>query len=103
MAGDRLHHGLDDVGIVAERLEQQELTGEDIPAQARCRQFDGDRLSVRLSAGREVSVPFTKVDWLQWLAKTTPEQRAHWSIEPDGFAVYTDNSRNGLAVFDGKW
>ncbi len=66
--------------------------------QATAVQFEGDRLTVRLSDGREVSVPFTKVDWLRWLAKATPEQRARWSIEPDGFAVYWEELDDGFEI-----
>jgi Protein of unknown function (DUF2442) len=61
-------------------------------------QFDGDRLTVRLSDGREVSVPWSKLEWLQWLAKATPEQRAHWSIEPGGFAVYWEDLDDGFEI-----
>ena len=61
-------------------------------------QFEGDRLTVRLSDGREVSVPLSKLEWLQWLAKATPEQRAHWSIEPGGFAVYWEELDDGFEI-----
>ena len=61
-------------------------------------QFEGDRLTVRLSDGREVSVPLSKLEWLQWLAKATPEQRAHWSIEPGGFAVYWEDLDDGFEI-----
>ena len=61
-------------------------------------QFEGDRLIVVLSDGREVSVPLTKLEWLQWLAKATPEQRAHWSIEPGGFAVHWDELDDGFEI-----
>ncbi len=49
--------------------------------------FEGDRLVVSLSDSREVSVPISKVGWLDWLAGASPEQRAHWSVEPDGFEI----------------
>jgi hypothetical protein len=61
-------------------------------------QFEGDRLTVRLSDGREVSVPLSKLEWLRWLAKATPEQRAHWSIEPGGFAVYWEELDDGFEI-----
>ncbi len=61
-------------------------------------QFEGDRLIVRLSGGREVSIPLSKLEWLQWLAKATPEQRGHWSIEPGGFAVYWEELDDGFEI-----
>ena len=61
-------------------------------------QFEGDRLIVGLSDGREVSMPLSKLEWLQWLAKATPEQRAHWSIEPGGFAVYWQELDDGFEI-----
>ena len=61
-------------------------------------EFEGDRLTVRLSDGREVSVPLSKLEWLQWLAEATPEQRAHWSIEPGGFAVYWEELDDGFEI-----
>jgi hypothetical protein len=60
--------------------------------------FEGDRLYVSLSDGREVSIPLSKVEWLQWLANASPEQRAHWSVEPDGFAVYWDDLDDGFEI-----
>jgi hypothetical protein len=60
--------------------------------------FEGDRLTVRLSDGREVSIPLSQVHWLNWLAKATPEQRAHWSIEPEGFAVYWEDLDDGFEI-----
>jgi hypothetical protein len=41
-----------------------------------------------LTNGREISIPLDKIEWLAWLAKTTPGQRRNWSLEPGGFAVY---------------
>jgi len=60
--------------------------------------FEGDRLHVSLSDGREVSVPFRKVEWLAWLAQASPEQRARWSIEPDGFAIYWEGLDDGFEI-----
>ena len=54
--------------------------------------FVGNTLCVSLSDGREISVAIDRVEWLDWLAKATPEQRAKWSLEPGGFAIY----RGGL-------
>lgn len=60
--------------------------------------FVGNSLCVTLSDGREVSVPTDRVDWLGWLARATPEQRAKWSIEPGGFAVYWDELDDGVEI-----
>ncbi len=60
--------------------------------------FEGDRLYVSLSDGREVSVPLDKVEWLRWLAQASPEQRARWSLEPDGFAVYWEDLDDGFEI-----
>jgi hypothetical protein len=77
------------------RIFPTNLTGV---VQATGVQFEGDRLTVHLSDGREVSVPLSKLEWLQWLAKATPEQRAHWSIEPGGFAVYWEELDDGFDI-----
>jgi len=50
--------------------------------------FVGNLLYIKLSDDREISVPIDRVPWLDWLRKATPEQRANWSIEPGGFALY---------------
>ncbi|MGB8647880.1 MAG: DUF2442 domain-containing protein [Anaerolineae bacterium] len=60
--------------------------------------FDDNVLHVSLSDGRQVSVPLDKIKWLEWLTKATPEQRAHWSIEPGGFAVYWDQLDDGIEI-----
>jgi hypothetical protein len=38
------------------------------------------------------------VEWLNWLVKATPEQRANWSIEPNGFAIYWEDLDDGIEV-----
>ena len=60
--------------------------------------FEGDVLYVLLSDGREVSTPIDKIEWLDWLAKATSEQRANWSLEPGGFAVYWNDLDDGIEV-----
>ena len=60
--------------------------------------FDDNMLHVALSDGREISVPVDKVDWLSWLAKASPQQRANWSIEPGGFAIYWNDLDDGIEV-----
>ena len=58
--------------------------------------FDEDRLYVSLSDDREIIVQLNKVEWLDWLAKATPEQRERWSLEPGGFAVYWEDLDDGV-------
>jgi hypothetical protein len=65
---------------------------------ARNVRFEGDILYVSLSDGREVSTPIDKIEWLTWLAQATPEQRANWSFEPGGFAIYWDDLDDGIEV-----
>jgi hypothetical protein len=35
---------------------------------------------------------------LKWLAKATPEQRAKWTIEPGGFAIYWEELDDGIEI-----
>jgi hypothetical protein len=60
--------------------------------------FVADRLLILLSDGREVSVPIGEIQWLDWLAKATPEQRAAWTIEPGGFAIYWEGLDDGIEI-----
>ncbi len=60
--------------------------------------FDRDRLYVSLSDGREVSVPLSGLRGLAWLDKATPEQRAQWTIEPGGYAIYWESLDDGIEV-----
>jgi hypothetical protein len=60
--------------------------------------FEGDILYVSLSDGREVGLPIQQIVWLAWLAAATPEQRANWSLEPGGYAVYWENLDDGIEV-----
>jgi len=60
--------------------------------------FAGNVLYVALSDGREISVPLDQVEWLAWLAKATPEQRAKWSIEPGGYAIQWEDLDDGIEV-----
>jgi hypothetical protein len=55
-------------------------------------------LCIFLSDGREISLPIDQMDWLKWLAKAAPEQRAKWTIEPGGFAVYWDELDDGIEI-----
>jgi hypothetical protein len=60
--------------------------------------FIGNVLLVSLSDGREISVPMERVEWLNWLVKATPAQRAKWSIEPNGFAIYWEELDDGIEI-----
>ncbi len=53
---------------------------------------------ILLSDGREVSVPIDRIEWLDWLAKATPEQRANWTLEPGGYAIYWEDMDDGIEV-----
>jgi hypothetical protein len=66
--------------------------------QARDVSFAGDRLRIELSDGRELSVPYKKIPWLKWLAKATPKQRAGWSLEPGGYAIYWEQLDDGVEI-----
>ncbi len=66
--------------------------------QAKGLRFEGDLLHILLSDGREISLPLGRMDWLQWLAKATPEQRARWMLEPGGFAIYWEDLDDGIEI-----
>jgi len=59
--------------------------------------FADDRIYIALTDSRELGLPLD-LPWLKWLADATPEQRARWSLEPRGFAVYWDELDNGFEV-----
>ena len=65
---------------------------------ARSVRFTGDILRVELSDGREVGLPLKEISWLKWLGKATPKQRANWSLEPGGYAIYWDDLDDGIEV-----
>jgi hypothetical protein len=60
--------------------------------------FDHNLLYVALSDGREISILLDAVYWLAWLHRATDEQRANWSIEPGGFAVYWQELDDGIEL-----
>ena len=60
--------------------------------------FSGNTLLVALSDGRELSVPLQRVPWLRWLLQASPEQRAKWSVEPGGFAIYWEELDDGIEI-----
>ena len=57
--------------------------------------FTDTMLYITLSDGREIGSPLTHY---HWLAQATREQRAKWTIEPTGFAVYWEELDDGLEV-----
>ena len=61
-------------------------------------QFEGNTLHLYLTDGRAISLPYQQIPWLRWLAKATVEQRAKWSIEPGGYAVYWEDLDDGFEV-----
>lgn len=61
-------------------------------------QVEENLLHVYLSDGRQVSLPLDGVSWLHWLSSSTPEQRADWSIEPGGYAIYWEELDDGIEV-----
>jgi hypothetical protein len=60
--------------------------------------FEGDTPLVLLEDSREIWLPLTKYNWTQWLLKATPAQRANWTLEPEGFAVYWPDLDDGFEV-----
>ena len=60
--------------------------------------FEKNILYVSLSDGREISLPINRIEWLEWLAQATPEQREKWSLEPGGYAVYWEELDDGIEV-----
>jgi hypothetical protein len=60
--------------------------------------FQENTLYVSLSDGREISLPIDRIEWLRWLTKASPDQRANWSLEPGGYAIYWENLDDGIEV-----
>ena len=70
----------------------------DTQVQAKNLRFEGSILHILLSDGREISLPMDQMGWLKWLSNATPEQRAKWSIEPGGFAIYWEDLEDGIEI-----
>lgn len=66
--------------------------------QAKAVRFDKNILFITLSDGREISLPIDQMNWLKWLTQATPEQRAKWTIEPGGFAIYWEELDDGIEI-----
>lgn len=60
--------------------------------------FASNLMHVSLSDGREITLRLNQFAWLKWLAKATPKQRANWSIEPGGFAIYWNDLDDGIEI-----
>lgn len=65
---------------------------------ARSVAFLGNLLCIRLNDDRELQISLDKTEWLHWLRDATPQQRAHWSLEPGGFAVYWEDLDDGIEI-----
>ena len=57
--------------------------------------FAGDALHVRLSDGREVSVP---LEWFPRLRDATSKQRAHWRLIARGIGIHWEDVDEDIAV-----
>lgn len=68
------------------------------PAIATGVRFDNDLLCVSLGDGQEMRLRLDDVHWLDWLYLATDEQRANWSIEPGGFAIYWEDLDDGIEL-----
>ncbi len=70
----------------------------EVRVEAKSVRFEGNSLHILLSDGREISISINQVGWLKWLAKATQEQRAKWTIEPGGFAIYWEDLDDGIEI-----
>ncbi len=66
--------------------------------QATSVRFVGKAFYAGLSDGREVSIPLESVPWLHWLLTASDEQRAQWTTEPGGYALYWDSLDDGVEI-----
>ena len=60
--------------------------------------FVGDVLYIELTDGRQIGLDVRRIGWLGWLAQASLEQRANWSVEPGGFAVYWNDLDDGIEL-----
>ncbi len=58
-------------------------------------EFDEDMLHVRLSDGREISVP---LEWFPRLRDATREQRANWRLIGKGVGIHWEDIDEDLSV-----
>jgi len=61
-------------------------------------EFFADTLVITLQDGQTMRIPLDGTAWLRWLAEATPEQRAKWSLEPGGFAIYWEELDDGIEI-----
>jgi hypothetical protein len=57
--------------------------------------FSDDAMTVRLSDGREVSVP---LEWFPRLRDATPEQRKKWRLIARGIGIHWEDVDEDIAV-----
>ncbi|MFW6069115.1 MAG: DUF2442 domain-containing protein [Chloroflexota bacterium] len=57
--------------------------------------FSEDELHVRLSDGREISVP---LEWFPRLRSATPEQRENWRLIARGIGIHWEDIDEDIAV-----
>ena len=57
--------------------------------------FSDDAMTVRLSDGREVSVP---LEWFPRLRDATPEQRNKWRLIARGIGIHWEDVDEDIAV-----
>jgi hypothetical protein len=57
--------------------------------------FSDDALCVRLSDGREVSVP---LEWFPRLRDATPEQRSNWRLIARGIGIHWEDVDEDISV-----
>lgn len=60
--------------------------------------FTLDKLVLVLGDEREIALPLKKIKWLRWLAEATPKQRADWTLEPLGYAVWWNALDDGVEL-----
>ena len=65
------------------------------PPSAATAVVDEDRLVVRLTDGRELSVP---IAWFTWLAAAEPEMRRRVEVIEDGAGLWWPELDEGLSV-----
>jgi len=60
--------------------------------------FIADTLIIALRDGREIRLSLDKIEWLAWLFRATAQQRANWTLEPNGFAIFWPDLDDGIEV-----
>ncbi len=79
--------------IEAEKVAQAELE-----IGATNVRFDQKMLTIELNDGRQIALPYRQIRWLRWFANASNEQRAKWSIEPFGYAIWWEELYDGIEV-----